>query len=228
MSKLATIAKTQPHAAYSALTHGLKSKWTYLCHTIPDIGCLLKPLDVALRTKLIPALKGRPPPNNLELLYPQDGEVWVPIPSDQAKWEYVASKQITLALHDHILSQNKEYGYDIFVKQSESKNNVKNQTKERLSMAVRDLMENFSDDMRRSVELALERGSSTWLTAMPLKEHGFCLHKKAFHDALALRYGWTPDRLPSKCDCGVSFSVEHTLSVLKEASLPSDTMRSVI
>ena len=26
---LATIARTQPHAAYSALTHGLSSKWTY-------------------------------------------------------------------------------------------------------------------------------------------------------------------------------------------------------
>ena len=82
-------------------------------------------------------------------------------------------------------SQDEEYEYDIFVKQYESKNKVKNQTKERLSMAVRDLMENFSDDMRRSMELASEKGSSTWLTAMPLKEHGFSLHKRAFHDALA-------------------------------------------
>ena len=83
-------------------------------------------------------------------------------------------------------------------------------------MAISDLMENFLDDMRRSVELASEKGSSTCLTAMPLKEHGFSLHKlRAFHDALALRYGWTPDRLPSKCDCGVSFSVAHALSCAK-------------
>ena len=91
-------------------------------------------------------------------------------------------------------------------------------------MAVRDLMENISDDMWNSPWKRIFNAAY----CMPLKEHGFSLHKRTFHDALALRYGWTPDRLPSKCDCGVSFSVEHTLSVLKEASLPSDTMRSVI
>ena len=29
---------------------------------------------------------------------------------------------------------------------------------------------------------------------------------------MALRYGWTPSQIPSKCDCGNSFSVEHALS----------------
>ena len=47
---------------------------------------------------------------------------------------------------------------------------------------------------------------------LPLTDHGFALHKSAFHDALALRYGWTPSKLPSKCDCGNSFTVEHALS----------------
>lgn len=81
VSKLTTIAKTQPHAAYSALTHSLKSKWTYLCRTIPAIGHLLKSLDEALRTKLIPALTGRPPSNDLECalfaLPTRFREVWV-------------------------------------------------------------------------------------------------------------------------------------------------------
>ena len=27
-----------------------------------------------------------------------------------------------------------------------------------------------------------------------------------------MRYGWTPPKLPSKCDCGNSFTVEHALS----------------
>ena len=78
-------------------------------------------------------------------------------------------------------------------------------------------MKILPDDMRRSVQLASEKGSSTWLTARrrPLKEYGFTLHKGAFRDALALRYDWTPDHLPSKCDCGAPFSIEHALSCAK-------------
>ena len=63
---LSDIAKSQPHAAFSALTHGLLSKWTYLSRVVPDISHLLVPLDNVLRTNLIPAITGRPPPNDLE------------------------------------------------------------------------------------------------------------------------------------------------------------------
>ncbi len=55
--------------------------------------------------------------------------------------------------------------------------------------------------------LASERGASNWLTTLPIEEFGFTLHKGAFHDALALRYGWKLNRTPSNCSCGSSFSV---------------------
>ena len=38
---LSDIAKSQPHAAFSALTHGLLNKWTYLSRVVPDISHLL-------------------------------------------------------------------------------------------------------------------------------------------------------------------------------------------
>ena len=38
--------------------------------------------------------------------------------------------------------------------------------------------------------IAKERGASSWLSARPVEEHGFALHKAAFRDAIALRYGW--------------------------------------
>ena len=69
--------------------------------------------------------------------------------------------------------------------------------------------------LQKAVDLAKVKGASTWLTVLPLTEHGFALHKQAFHDALALRYGWTPSRLPSKCECGNRFTVEHALSCAK-------------
>ena len=61
----------------------------------------------------------------------------------------------------------------------------------------------------------MEKGASTWLTVLPLSEYGFTLHKFAFQDALALHYGWSPSKLPSKCDCRHAFSVEHALSCPK-------------
>ena len=62
------------------------------------------------------------------------------------------------------------------------------------------------------MDLAREKGASTWLTVL---DHGFTLHKLAFHDAMALWYGWTPPKLPYKCDCGNGMTVEHALSCAK-------------
>ncbi len=66
ITTLSSFAKTQPHASYAALTHGLMSKWTYLSRVMPAIGQLLQPLDECIQANLIPALTGRPPPNDLE------------------------------------------------------------------------------------------------------------------------------------------------------------------
>ena len=62
------------------------------------------------------------------------------------------------------------------------------------------------------MSLAQGRGAWSWLTALPIQEHGFALHKEAFRDALALHYGWQSSHLPSNCACGASFTVEHALS----------------
>ena len=66
--------------------------------------------------------------------------------------------------------------------------------------------------MQRALLLAQEKGASNWLTALPLDEFNFTLHKGAFRDAIALRYGWLPSNLPTNCSCGISFSVQHALS----------------
>jgi len=60
--------------------------------------------------------------------------------------------------------------------------------------------------------LATEKGASNWLSVIPIDEHGCSLHKRAFHDVLALRYGWRFENCPTHCVCGKSFSIEHALS----------------
>ena len=68
ISILSEIAKSQPHAVFSALTHGLLSKWAYLSQAQLHICHLFLTLNNALRTDLhvLSALISRPPPNDLE------------------------------------------------------------------------------------------------------------------------------------------------------------------
>jgi len=51
-----------------------------------------------------------------------------------------------------------------------------------------------------------------FLLKIPLEQYGFALHKGEFIDAICLRYGFLPSRLPSHCVCGKDFSLSHALS----------------
>lgn len=74
------------------------------------------------------------------------------------------------------------------------------------------IVKSIPSTQQRAVSLAQERGSSSWLTTLPIEEHGFALHKGAFRDALALRYGWRPSNMAMTCVCGKSNDVQHALS----------------
>ena len=52
---------------------------------------------------------------------------------------------------------------------------------------------------QHSMDMASEKGSSSWLVALPIESYGFSLHKGAFRDAISLRYGWQPSLLPTFC-----------------------------
>ena len=56
---LSDIAKSQPHAAYSAFVHGLTGHWSHIMRTIPDIKHLLMPLEDVIHQVFIPSLTGR-------------------------------------------------------------------------------------------------------------------------------------------------------------------------
>ena len=74
------------------------------------------------------------------------------------------------------------------------------------------LQRQFPVHLQSCMELAQEKGASSWLSALLIDSHVFALHKSAFRDALCLRYGWLLENSPSHCSCGHQFSVEHALS----------------
>ena len=212
---LSDIAKSQPHAAHAAFTHGYVHKFTFLCRTNPNIEGYLHPLENCIRSKFIPSLTGRSPPNDIERdllgLPPRLGGLGIINPTRLSTGEFSASKSISLSLCNLIKEQWLEYPIECIEAQITAKKTVyqqrRNNTKEFASV-IRD---NASAGLQRAMDLAQEKGASSWLTSLPLKEFNLALHKGAFHDATALRYGWLPKNIPTHCSCGSSFTVEHAL-----------------
>ena len=83
------------------------------------------------------------------------------------------------------------------------------------SISIRsDLLDQAFSSLKKSVDLASEKGASNWLTVLSCKEHGFTLHKTGSHDTIALSYGWDPARILQHYHCGTKFSIEHSFSCL--------------
>jgi len=74
------------------------------------------------------------------------------------------------------------------------------------------IYQQLSAALKKCVDIAREKGASSWLSAIPIQKHGYALHKRAFCDAIAFRYGWRPPHLPTTCACGKPFSIDHSLN----------------
>ena len=59
LKNLSEVAKTDPPAAYAALTHELIANWMYLMRTTPGISDHMAPLEEVLRHIFIPAITSR-------------------------------------------------------------------------------------------------------------------------------------------------------------------------
>ena len=183
--------------------------------TMPSIGSNLLPLEMIIRTKLTPALTGRPPPNDLDrdlALPARLGGIALVNPTQGTDTDFLSSVKITEALKDAIIQQDFQYSGEVVAQQLEAKIEVQQLRREQARQASDHLKESLPYPLKRSVDLAQEKGASSWLTSLQV---GFTLHKGAFHDALALRYNRQPLHVPSSCGCGAKFSVEHALSCPK-------------
>ena len=170
-----------------------------------------------MRSNLIPSLTGRAPPGDLERLLlslpPRLGGLGFTIPTNLSAIEFDASMTVTKPLYNLILQKKTHYPLSVIEAQIQAKNKSINRSNSKLAQdTAASLLPQLSESSQRSMVLTQEKGASSWLTTLPISEHGFALHKGAFRDALALRYGWDPPNTPSHCICGKSFTVEHALS----------------
>ena len=67
------------------------------------------------------------------------------------------------------------------------RNSTRRENQLRHNQEAKDMCAQLLLHLKQCVDLAKQKDASSWLTALPLSEHGFSLHKGEFHDAVCLR-----------------------------------------
>ena len=130
-------------------------------------------------------------------------------PLSTADSQFNSSLIITAPLVSSIILSSNESISTILADISQRKADVRKDRRLQLSTLAQELYSIFPSSLQRCLDVAGEKSASTWLTVLPSSIHGFALNKGAFRDALCLKYGWIPSRLPSHCVCGNTFTVDH-------------------
>ena len=139
-------------------------------------------------------------------------------PSVNSQPSFNSSVTLTAPLVNLINTQNLN-GSVVLNDVLEAKKNISNSNRLRDICHANELDSVLSTDQKRKIAFAKERGSSSWLTVLPIEEHGSFLNKGEFRDPLHLRYGWDIRNAPQPCIFGSSFSVDHGLTC-KRGSFP--------
>ena len=204
--------------AYAAFVHGLYNRWTYFFRSCSVPVDHLNCLEEKIRYKFIPALSGRSSINVLKrdwLALPNCfGGMGLIYPTQYSNSQYQASLAITRHFVDCILNGERELPYEVMERQMELVDEHSSKRANEVKLRVLSVRERLDGDHQRLMDVACELGVSVWLSALPLKEFGFNLHKSSFRNAICIRYGWQPPQLPSVCICGKTFNVDHALSCL--------------
>ena len=212
---IAKIAIEEPQAALSAYTKSICHRWVFVQRTIPNTTHLFTPLEEVICEKLIPAVIGRHVSSierkilSLPVRY---GGLGIANPVETAHREYEASCIITEDLVNLILNQKQDLSLldtELIEDKIKALKNAKNNFYTEKFEEIKSNIENIT--LKRCLEFSREKGSGAWLTALPLKDHGFCLNKQEFRDAVSLRYGWRIPNTPQYCGCGSSNTIDHTL-----------------
>lgn len=126
--------------------------------------------------------------------------------------EFSPSASITSNLTDVIYSQDKDLtNYDRVQVENNIKL-VKAQKEQILQDEYNQLLEEIDVRTKRSMALAREKGSGSWLTALPIKSLGYTLNKREFQESTYLRHDWRIPNTPCYCLCGVKNDIDHALS----------------
>ena len=213
---LQKIARVEPHLAYSAYIFGFQHKYTYFLRTIPKISQLLKPLDSAIDEYFL-----KPIMDNYDFTYAErqwfslparKGGLGILVPSEVSDFFYENSKNLTVELVHKIVNQKQPHTDLPDFNQRQTKTIIQAAKAQRVEDKLTYVRSTLNPQKNKILEATMEKGASSWLTALPIKDHGFYLNKQEFWDSVKIRYGISLSRLPSRCACGEKFTVDHAFT----------------
>ena len=140
------------------------------------------------------------------------GGIGIIDPTQLTASHYTTSKNVSAPLVSLILQQSTSYPTYCKQLQRKAKSDGYQARRQHETTCTIDLFNKIPRNQLRAVEASKEKGALSWLSSLPVAEHGFALHKGAFRDALCLRYGWRPPHLISNCVCGKQYTIEQALS----------------
>ena len=212
VSNLSEIAVSYPQAALSAFTHGFVCKWHFLMRTIEGIEELFKPLEDAITMQFIPALTAQGPPSgairDLLGLPARLGGLGITNPVEMTQHQYSSSTRICKILKNAIIQQNTE---TTLYSHNSATRDIHNEARDTAKRKAEEVFRTLPPKHQRLMDLNREQGASSWLTTLPLRDHGFHLTKGEFRDALCFRYDWPLKNIPRLCVCGNPFSIDHAM-----------------
>lgn len=186
ISGLTDIASSEPQLAYAAFVYGTSKRWNFVARTTPGISGLLHGLEYHIKDSFIPAIVGKLfVPEYLRKIFSLParlGGMGIHNITETSDMEYNNSVNATSGLTKAIFNQESLYVADNEV-QHEIMTSIKKNREEFFTRCKQEIMECSSPSVRRQLDLLSEKGASSWLTSLPLKEYGFLLNKQEFNDA---------------------------------------------
>ena len=218
IEKLATIAKSEPQAALAAFNSGLKHKFTFHMRSMKAVKDHVQPAEDAIRNLLIPALTDghhcSDHERRLLALPPRLGGLGIPILTNIAEKQYTNSKLLTMPLSTRIKNQDTDIG-ELVAQTNKIKNQITKTNREDDEKELHALRREMTADDLKANDIAQMKGSSSWITTLPLADENYDLNKREFYDAICIRYRWDVKHLPITCVCGSPFTIDHAMTCKK-------------
>ena len=219
LQSLCHVARQEPQLAYCAFIFCLSKRWLYTMRTIQGISHLFQPLEDTIKTQFLPILlNGHSFSESDRLLYSlptKYGGLGIFNPVSLCDLEFQRSLLATRSLTDLIKAQSvivSEEIHDGVQRAMYAAKTVLKQDKAALySESLNLVKQNVSESFATHIDSLSEKGVSSWLNTLPLKEFGFTLSKQEFTDAILMRYQHPLKGLPRVCSCSKANSIDHAL-----------------